>query len=125
DLADPDRPGGADGRAGGGDRAVQRVGPDRHPERGSAAVTDTDLRPRATVEFRSAETLEVRHPERIIDVLAMPYERPTNRVARAGKQIVEVVSRGAFDGVEHRDRIRVYRDHDKTRTTGKVVELNP
>lgn len=78
---------------------------------------------RNPIEFRAAETLGVRHPQRIIEVLAMPYERPTHKVRHQGRQITEVVSRGAFDGVEHRHNIRVYRDHDTNRPVGKALKI--
>ncbi len=80
---------------------------------------------RAPVEWRTAETLEVRHPDRLITVLAMPYERPTHRVVHNGRQITEVVSKGAFAGIEHRRGVKVLRDHDPHRPTGRVKTLFP
>lgn len=79
----------------------------------------------APLEFRAAETLDVRYPERIVQVLAMPYERPTRRVVHEGRTITEVVSRGAFKGIEHRHNMRVLREHDRNKIAGKVEALHP
>jgi len=86
---------------------------------------EVERRPKAPTEFRAAQTLEVRYPDRIVEVLAMPYEQPTSRVVRNGQQITEVIARGAFGHVERRKDVRVYRDHDKTRVAGRVVALHP
>lgn len=83
-----------------------------------------DLRP--VVELRASTVAEVRYPERIISVLAVPYESPTEKVVYRGRQYVETFARGAFDGVEERNgRVRVNREHRKGETVGKVVAFHP
>lgn len=82
--------------------------------------------PRAPLEFRFAETLDVRLPERIITVLAAPYEIETARAAKDGRMIFETFSRGTFDGIERRsNRVTVNRDHDLARTVGRAVAFHP
>jgi HK97 family phage prohead protease len=81
--------------------------------------------PKAPVEMRAAETLEVRYPERVIEVRAMPYEVETAKVVRNGKQITEIVSRGAFGRCEDRKDVRAYRSHDKTTPVGRAIALHP
>jgi phage head maturation protease len=77
------------------------------------------------VETRSAEVADVSYPKRLVTVIAMPYEQPTDIVYR-GKPITEVVSRNAFDGIERRTKtIRVNRDHSWDKVIGKIVGLHP
>lgn len=78
--------------------------------------------------LRAAELVGVDFPKRIIEVIVMPYEReadvadPRNKSRRA----TEVISRGAFDGVERRpNRIKANRDHDGTRIFGRALALHP
>lgn len=78
-----------------------------------------------TVEMRSAQVADVNFPKRLVTVIAMPYEQPAETVIR-GKVITEIVTRGAFDGIEKRtNKIRVNRDHQVERTVGKIVALHP
>ena len=78
------------------------------------------------IETRSGDgyqVAEVNFPKRIVTVIAMPYERPTE-VARArchrGRE------RGAFDGIEKRtSQIRANRDHSWDKPVGKIVGLHP
>lgn len=79
--------------------------------------------PRLVVEFRSSAVAEVRFPERVITVLAVPYEQPTDRVIYKGRQYIEMFQRGAFAGINNRDerrRCMVNREHVKGRTVGRV-----
>ena len=77
------------------------------------------------LEFRVAATLEVRHPERIIELLAVPYNTPTG-VMVAGRMIEETIAPGAFTGVERRaNRVKVNLGHDEERTVGRAVALYP
>jgi HK97 family phage prohead protease len=80
--------------------------------------------PKAPIEHRNAELVDVRFPDRIVEVMAMPYETPTNRVIHDGRQIVETVSRGAFGRLEHRHDVRCLRDHDRTRPAGKAIAFH-
>lgn len=81
--------------------------------------------PRQPVEYRSAETLDVRFPERVVEVLAMPYETPTNLVMHQGRQITEVVTRGAFGRVQHRKDVRAYRGHNRDAVVGRAIAIDP
>lgn len=88
-------------------------------------MSTTDPEPRGALEFRSAQLVDVRFPERVIELIVMPYEEETV-VEHRGKLIREICSRGAFDGVERRaNRVRANRDHDITRTVGRAVALHP
>lgn len=86
-------------------------------------MTTTAAEP--TIECRSGDgfqVAEVNFPKRIVTVIAMPYERPTPIDGR----FVEIVSRGAFDGIEKRtSQIRANRDHSWDKPVGKVVALHP
>lgn len=80
---------------------------------------------RAPLEFRNAEVVDVRFPDRVVEVVAMPYGEPA-LVAHNGRMITEVCERGAFNGVEKRaNRIRVNRDHDVVKTVGRAIALHP
>lgn len=80
---------------------------------------------RTPLEHRSAQTLEVRAPERVIEIVVAPYEEPTPVLRRDG-WIVETIARGAYDGIEHRARrVKVNRDHDLGKTVGRAVALHP
>ncbi len=82
--------------------------------------------PRPVVELRSSVVAEVKFPERIITVLAVPYEQETDRVVYRGRQVVESFARGSFAGVESRNgKVMVNREHTKGRTVGKVAAFYP
>jgi HK97 family phage prohead protease len=77
------------------------------------------------LEMRSAQVLDVRHPDRTIELIAAPYDEEVP-VLRRGEWITETILRGAFDGVELRaNRVKVNRDHDVSRTIGRAVALYP
>jgi HK97 family phage prohead protease len=74
---------------------------------------------------RAAELVAVSAPKRTIELIVMPYEAET-LVAYDGRMVSEVISRGAFDGIERRvNRIRANRDHERERTFGRAVALHP
>jgi HK97 family phage prohead protease len=80
--------------------------------------------PTGPLELRSARLENVSFPQRTIDVMVMPYEEET-LVEHQGRMIKEVVSRGAFDGIQRRpNRIKAYRDHDERKPVGKAVSLH-
>ena len=55
----------------------------------------------------------------------MPYEQPAE-VSDGGRVVTEVVSRGAFNGIEKRaGQIRANRDHSWDKLVGKIVALHP
>jgi HK97 family phage prohead protease len=77
------------------------------------------------IEFRSAVVSEVSFPHRTIDLVVMPYESET-MIEFGGRLIREVVSRGAFNGIEGRaNRVKVNRDHDITKVVGRAVAFHP
>jgi phage head maturation protease len=85
-------------------------------------VTDN---PRPPVEFRNAVVAGVNFAKRLIEVVAAPYDEEA-LVEYRGELWKESFLRGAWDGIDTRsDPVRVNRDHDKTRTFGKVVEWFP
>lgn len=72
---------------------------------------------------RRAETLDVRHPERLIDLIAVPYDEDT-RVLHRGRYITESIAPGSFAGVD-RGPINVNRAHDRERPIGRTVGVHP
>jgi HK97 family phage prohead protease len=77
------------------------------------------------LEFRSARVADVDFPKRLIELVVMPYESETT-VERRYRSWTEIVSRGAFDGVELRTaQIKVNRGHDPDRAVGKTLALHP
>jgi HK97 family phage prohead protease len=76
----------------------------------------------APVEYRTAATLEVRHAQRIIDLIAVPYNEPTD-VLRRGRWVSESVDPDAFTGV-HGD-VTVNRAHDLEAPLGRVSAFHP
>lgn len=62
--------------------------------------------------------------QRLIDVIAVPWEQETELMWR-GEIWNEVFARGAFNGLEESaGRIRVNREHRKGDTVGKVVHVD-
>jgi phage head maturation protease len=79
----------------------------------------------APVEVREATINGVNFDKRLIDIIAVPYDEVAV-VEYRGELWEESFDRGAFDGIEKRpNRVRANRDHDKTRTVGKVVTFWP
>jgi len=86
-------------------------------------VTDEPMK--APIEFRAAEVASVNYSQRMIELVAVPYEQEAV-VEWRGDLWHETFERGSFDGIEKRpNRVRVNRDHDKTRTVGKAVAFHP
>jgi phage head maturation protease len=87
--------------------------------------TDPDTRPVAPVELRQVSEFEVRYAQRLIEMVAMPYDQDALVVVH-GRPVVESCAPTAFRGVEHRaNRVKVNRDHDYQRTVGRAVTLHP
>lgn len=81
--------------------------------------------PAAAVEFRSANVAGVNFAQRIIEVIAVPYEESAI-VEYRSELWHESFARGAFDGIEKRpNRVRANIDHDNHRLVGKVVTFYP
>ncbi|WP_094359921.1 HK97 family phage prohead protease [Mycobacterium marinum] len=91
-------------------------------------MTVTDERPieqppQFPVELRAAAVDDVDYAERIITVIAAPYEQEA-LVSYRQELWKEVFTRGAFDSIIDRpNRIRANRDHNKTRTVGKIAQF--
>ena len=88
--------------------------------------------PRPEVEVRSAAVSDISFPERMITVLAVPYETSTLEhptlplVMYRGRLYAESFARGAFTGVESRNgKVMANREHVKGSTVGKVVAFHP
>lgn len=81
--------------------------------------------PAAPVEFRSSNVAGVNFAQRVIELIAVPYEEAAP-VEYRGEMWQEMFLRHAFDGIEKRpNRVRANRDHDGRRTIGKVVNFWP
>lgn len=75
------------------------------------------------IEFRRAQTGAVDFAERTIEVRVMPYGEEIS-VEFQGKPIRERVEPGSFKRIDPASaRITVNRDHDYTRTVGRLAEL--
>lgn len=80
---------------------------------------------KAPVEIRTAAVANIDAEERIVTMIAIPYEQATT-VPFRGEVWNEVVERGAFAGIENSTHTyRVNRDHDKRRLVGKIVNYYP
>jgi HK97 family phage prohead protease len=80
-----------------------------------------DIAPAGAVEERRSvgSVAEVQFPERIITLVAMPYDAETSR---ADGRFRESFAPGAFAGIEHRNgRIRVNREHMLHAPVGRVT----
>lgn len=78
------------------------------------------------IQIRSAvEVSAVDVRERLIDVIAAPYEQLASVMVR-GEPWREQFLRGAWDGIENRaGKVRVNREHMVGDTVGKVVYFDP
>ena len=77
------------------------------------------------VELRSASVGVVDRLERIIELIAAPYNEETV-VEYRGQMIRESIEPGAFSGIDQRAdsfHVTANREHDYGRTFGKVVEF--
>lgn len=83
------------------------------------------VRPDGDLWHRVAEVVGVSFPKRTLDLIVIPYETET-LVGYEGRMVREIISRGAFDGIERRaNRVRVNRDHKLERTVGRAVAFHP
>lgn len=74
------------------------------------------------IEYRSAQTLDVHFPERVIELIAVPYDEDADVVVR-GRPCKESVAPGAFAGVS--GAVSVNRAHNVERPLGKVIAFHP
>lgn len=87
-------------------------------------MTDKPLAP-IEVRYTGVRVDTVDFAQRLITVIAVPYNQPT-QVEYRSEIWNELFERGAFNsvtGAPH--RVRVNRDHNKSRTVGKVVQFWP
>lgn len=92
---------------------------------GQMAEYAAELGIRRPLEYRRAGTLEVRHPERIIELVAVPYDEETV-VRHHGRMIREAFAPGAFAGVERRaNRVKVNLGHVVERVVGRAHAFHP
>lgn len=88
-------------------------------------TADTEERPRAPIEFRTSAAMEVHWDQRVIELVAIPYDVDAPVVVH-GRPVVESCAPSAFTGCERRaNRVKVNRDHDITRTVGRAASLHP
>lgn len=81
--------------------------------------------PGAEIEVRSSQLANVDYPKRTIELIVMPYETETT-VIHHGRPVTEVVTRGAYDGVQKRtSMIKVNRGHQTDRVVGRTLALHP
>jgi phage head maturation protease len=82
------------------------------------------------IEIRAAEVASVSYPQRLVTLVVMPYETETT-IVEGGREFVEVVTRGAFDGIQVKNGHRLARivplnrDHQETRTIGQATAFHP
>lgn len=74
------------------------------------------------LQYRKANMLEIRHAQRIIDLIAVPYNDPAT-VNRRGRWVTESIAPGAFAGVS--GEVPVNRAHDVERPLGRVITFHP
>jgi HK97 family phage prohead protease len=80
---------------------------------------------RLELEYRSATPVGVSYPKRQIELIVMPYETEA-QVMHKGRRIREIVSRGAFEGLDARHRrVTVNRGHNIDSVVGKAVAFHP
>lgn len=86
----------------------------------------TDPTPvRAPLEYREASVISINFDQRVVEMVAAPYDEEAV-VEWRGELWHESFMRGAWDGIEkHAGRIRINRNHDKTKTVGKVINFYP
>jgi HK97 family phage prohead protease len=81
--------------------------------------------PELELEYRSVATaLEVRHPDRVIELIAAPYEEEARVfLPRLQRWVVETFARGAFAGVG--GRVTVNKAHDVEAPLGYARAFHP
>lgn len=94
-------------------------------------MTDTDVleelppSPGELMHRAAGEISDVRFPDRLIEVVAHPYNSEAVVMWKGGRMVGETCERGAYAGIERRtDRIKVNRDHDLLRTVGRAHLLD-
>jgi hypothetical protein len=92
------------------------------PFEGSPAASEV---PDGPILFRSSSVVGVNFAQRMIEFVAAPYDEEAIVMWR-GEPWRELFLRGAWEGIEKRpNRVKVNREHDKTRTVGKIINFWP
>jgi HK97 family phage prohead protease len=79
----------------------------------------------APIETRTAAVTDVRYPERIIELIAVPYNEWAV-VDYKGRLIEETFNPGAFGNIQNRaNRFLFNLEHDTNRVVGRVQALHP
>jgi len=77
------------------------------------------------IEIRAAKVEAVDYPQRLVTVIAVPYDEWTT-VEHNGRVVEESVAPGAFGAIANRARkIPVNMEHDPARWVGRIVGLDP
>lgn len=80
---------------------------------------------RRPMEYRTAGDMTVRFPDRVIELVAVPYDEETV-VPWRGRWVKETIAPGAFAGVERRaNRVKVNLAHDVESVVGRALALHP
>jgi HK97 family phage prohead protease len=83
-------------------------------------------RPAGEYRIRQATQVSVDFPQRLIELIVVPYESEATVFQPYGRMVKESIAPGAFAGVERRaNRVRVNRDHQVGRTVGRAISLHP
>ena len=78
------------------------------------------------VQCRNATLQDVNKKQRLVDLIAVPWEQETDKVMWRGELWRETFDRHAFDGIQdHAGRVMVNREHVKGDTVGRVVQADP
>lgn len=76
------------------------------------------------IEFRNSTLTQVNTKQRLIDMIAIPWEQEAEIMWR-GELWREMFLRGSFKGIAaHAGRVRVNREHVQGNTVGKVVHFD-
>src|SRR5262245_29927101 len=88
-------------------------------------VQAIERRPYGPIEFRAAIVGDVNFAQRSVTAIAVPYDQAAKVIYR-GEVWDEIFCRGSCDEVgKSPHRVRVNRDHDRSRTVGKAVHFWP
>lgn len=80
----------------------------------------------AEISNRNATVQDINKKQRLVDLIAVPWEQETDKVMWRGEMWRETFDRRAFDGIQnHAGRIMVNREHAKGDTVGRVVQADP
>jgi HK97 family phage prohead protease len=79
---------------------------------------------KAPIELRSAAVSDVRFPDRVVELMAVPYDHWTT-VEYRGRLIEESFAPGSFGHVRNRtERFLVNLEHELEHVVGRVVDLD-